>query len=179
MDKGSASSTAPARRIWRLVVICVSLLSILGWAKGQVTCPVGVTARNVSSTAEALELSDALNCSGRGQFEVDWSGNVLLPRTITISNGSSVKVTGLGPEAVIDGGGAVRLFEVDEGSTLEINRVSLVGGRSAGEIPGEGGGAVQLLSLSRLAAVNCSFVGNTAHRDPFSSDDDGGGGFIC
>lgn len=135
---------------------------MLGLAKAQTTsstfCAPGVTTRNVSNTEQALELSDALYCSGSAQFEVHWVGEVLLTQTIAVSNGNSIKVMGRGAdEAVIDGGGAVRLFEVNKGSTLELNGVSLVGGWSSGK-----GGAVQLSDFSRLAAANCSFVGNVA-----------------
>lgn len=145
----------------------VSLLSVLGLAKAQATpCEAGVTTRNVTSTADALELSDALRCSGPAEFEIDWVGEALLTRTIAVSNGSSVKVMGRGAgEAVIDGGGAVRLFEVNEGSTLELNRVSLVGGFSSGD-----GGAVHLAADSRLSVVNCSFVENIASNNDIQTE---------
>ncbi|CAN0323906.1 unnamed protein product, partial [Pylaiella littoralis] len=150
-------ATAPSRRIWRL--FATSACVVLGLAQAQSTaCPTGVTAWNVSSPADALELIDALNCAGPAQFEVDWSGKVSLTRTISISNGSSVTVTGLGAadEAVIDGDGAVRLFEVTEGSTLQLNTVSLVGGLS------DEGGAIYSVSSNVIIGGDTTFTNNAA-----------------
>ncbi|CAM9630947.1 unnamed protein product, partial [Sphacelaria rigidula] len=147
-----------------LLLLLLWLTAFLGpSAVGPVSgtsCPEGLTDWNVSTTAEALELSDALQCSGPGQFEVHWSGEVLLTRTITISNESSVAVWGHGAgEAVIDGGGAVRLFEVDDGSTLQLSSLSLVGGWA--DEYGDGG-AVMVTNSSQLRASNCFFIGNNA-----------------
>lgn len=55
------------------------------FAKSQSSCLEGTTTLNVSTTAEALELSDSLDCFESGHFEVNWSGNVLLSQTITVS----------------------------------------------------------------------------------------------
>lgn len=149
----------------RLLSSCVSLVGILGSANSQaVTCPVGVDSRVVSNTLEASELSDALACEGAGHFEVEWSGSVLLAQTIVISNGIFVRVTASsGGEAVIDGGGALGLFQVDGGS-LELNEVSLVGGLANWDYGFPGGGAVYATGFdhSRLVATSCSFIGNSA-----------------
>lgn len=73
----------------------------------------GVTALSVSSTAEALELTNELQCSGAGDFEVEWSGEVVVTKTLAVSNGTSLKVTGsIFDGAVMDGGGAIQLFVV-------------------------------------------------------------------
>lgn len=153
----------------KLVASWVSLLGVLGLADSQdtslplTTCPVGVSARNVSTTAEALELSDALLCSGPGQFEVEWIGAVLLAETIVVSNGLSLKVSGRGEEAIIDGGGGVRLFEVLIGSVLELDKVSLVrGGPGHDGSSLNYGGAVIVSGLSRLTATECFFKDNNA-----------------
>lgn len=121
----------------------------------QVSCSEGITTLNVSTAAEAVELSDSLNlCSGSGQFEVNWSGNVLLSQTITVSNRISLRVTGVGDEAVIDGGDAIGLFDVNNGPMLLLDGVSLIGG--SGVDSGRVG-----LSSSTLGAANSSFVGNS------------------
>ncbi|CAM9436690.1 unnamed protein product, partial [Sphacelaria rigidula] len=111
---------------------------------------------------DASELRDALLCPGPHQFEVAWSGEVMLTSTISISNESSVKVWGdVAGDAVIDGGGAVQLFKVDDGSTLELDGLSLTGG-NASSLAEIHGGAVFLSNRSRLHAYSCSFFGNYA-----------------
>lgn len=126
-------------------------------------CPVGVSDRTVSTTADASDLSNELNCSGPGHFAVNWSGEVSLTQTIAISNGKSVNISGHAGNAVIYGGSAVRLFEVNDGSTLELHGLSLVGGRGGNEGSfAEYGGAVLVSNRSRLAAFSCSFIGNSA-----------------
>lgn len=116
----------------------------------------------VSTSVEALELSDALLCSGPGQFEVTWSGNVVLTRTIALSDGKSVKITGAAAgEAVITSGEPpVRLFALN-GSTLELDRLSLVGAEAAMEWDEriENGAGLLVSDSSRVDVFNCSFVG--------------------
>eukprot|EP00752_Nemacystus_decipiens_P017814 g15971.t2 len=119
-------------------------------------------------TAEALELSEALLCSGAGEFEAIWSGEVLVTSTIFVSNGTSLKITSsssstslvftsggaaTGSQAVIDGGDEVQLFVVDAISSLELNGLSLQRGLA-------GAGAVEVMDSSLLTAVDCSFSYN-------------------
>ncbi|CAM9477686.1 unnamed protein product [Ectocarpus fasciculatus] len=150
---GRGPHTTP-RAMSRVRRTCVSLLCIVGFAKSQSSCLEGTTTLNVSTTAEALELSDSLDCFGSGHFEVNWSGSVLLSQTTTVSNFSSLSVTGVGAEAVIDGGGAVGLFDVNNSSALLLDGVSLIGGS------GVDSGGVEV-SKSTLLVRNSSFVGNT------------------
>lgn len=151
-------------------VIFVSFLVLLTIA--QSACPEEATTLLVASTDDALELTEALNCSGPGQFEVEWSGEVMLNATIDVPEGISLKVTGsssssspilgLFDEAVIDGGSdllatpsvlGIQLFTVDENAILELDSVSLVRGWGYGA-------AVSLGEGSRLVARNCSFTGH-------------------
>ncbi|CAM9616498.1 unnamed protein product, partial [Ectocarpus sp. 6 AP-2014] len=161
----------PSMRFW---VSCVSSLSLhLGLSSSQDIPVSGIgtpcTAERsdwvVSTPAEALELSDALLCSGPGQFEVTWSGNVVLTRTIALSDGKSVKIAGAGAgEAVIASGEPhVRLLALN-GSTLELDGLSLVGAEATmatvewDEII-ENGAGLLVSGSSRLDVYNCSFVG--------------------
>lgn len=145
-------------RTIKFITWCL-LIGIAALAKAQSACPVGVSSLLVSSPAEALELSQALNCSGPGQFEVDWSGEVLISSTIDVSDGVSLTVTGSSPlgadQAIINGGGisGVQLFTLRDGAELELNSVSLVDGVGFGA-------AVSASEGSRLVARDCSFVGN-------------------
>eukprot|EP00903_Cladosiphon_okamuranus_P015456 g14274.t1 len=135
------------------------LAGIAALAKAQSACPVGVSSLLVSSPEEALELGKALNCSGPGQFEVDWIGEVLISSTIEVSDDISLMVTGslLGADApIINGSGdpGVQLFTLGDRAELELNSVSLVDGFGFGAAVSAGEG-------SRLVARDCSFVGNT------------------
>eukprot|EP00903_Cladosiphon_okamuranus_P007092 g6891.t2 len=155
------------------------LLAFLALAKSQTlpACDVGVTTLVVSSTADVVDLSEALlSCAG-GQFEVTWVGEVLITSTIVVPGGTSLKVTGSSfGQGVVYGGGQVRLFEVSPSSALELDFLSLVGGYahgSDGSVYAAGGGAVALLgdlfgpssdTAVSVDIVDCAFVGNTANN---------------
>lgn len=110
----------------------------------------------VNDTASATVLAEMARCSG-GTFEVAWRGTVAMDRAIYISNGTTVHVTGVGSEAILQGGGNSRMFTVDE-STLYLSNVILANG-SAAE-----GGAIAALS-STVYLHQASFRGNTAAGD--------------
>ena len=135
-------------------------IGIAAVAEAQSACPIGVSSLVVSSAAEAFSLNQALNCSGQGQFEVDWIGEVLIPSTIEVSDGISLTVTGssFGTDAAIINGSettpGIQLFTLSDGAELELNSISLVGGFGSGA-------AVYASAGSRLMARDCSFVGNT------------------
>ena len=116
-----------------------------------------VVEMSVSSAAEVEDLVDALQCDGPGQFVVDWQGEIVLSRTVSVSNGSTLNVTG-SSSATIDGGGAVRLFEVDNNSTIFLEGIKL----SRGSALGGGGGALYVAGNSEAEVVNCSFIDNNA-----------------
>ncbi|CAM9751560.1 unnamed protein product, partial [Ectocarpus sp. 12 AP-2014] len=68
-------------------------------------------------------------------------------------------------EAVIDGGDAVVLFHVNDGSTLELDGLSLVRGvatYSPTYSYGSGGAVYLGGDECMLTASSCSFVGNNA-----------------
>lgn len=143
----------------RTLTVWWLLAGIAALAKAQSACPVDVSSLLVSSPEGALELAEALNCSGPGQFEVDWRGEVLVSSTIDVPDGVSLTVTGspLGTDfAIINGSGdpGVQIFTVGDGAELELNGVSLVDGFGFGA-------AVFASEGSRLVARNCTFVGNT------------------
>ena len=55
-------------------------------------CPTTVEEFVVATTSDAEKLSEALLCDGPGSFVVSWHGNVLLSRTLSVSNGSTLNV---------------------------------------------------------------------------------------
>lgn len=147
-----------ARGSFRRLLRYASALSILAGAKAQVLpCALGITTLTVSNGADATDLAEALLCSG-GQFEASWVGEVLISRTVRVSNGTSLRISGMASGgSIVDGGGLHQLFEVSGGSTLELQGISLFNGFS-----GEGGGAVALSDSSSLEVSGCSFDGNKA-----------------
>ena len=119
--------------------------------------PEGGDQRNecvVGSTSDARNLAEAVRCS-RGVFEVEWKGSVIVHETISVVNGTVLKVFGSGPDAVIDGGGSTRMFTLDNAS-LDLSNVAVINGASANS-----GGAIAA-SSSNLAFRQTSFYGNNA-----------------
>lgn len=52
-------------------------------------CSTDLIKMDVSNAAEAAELSDALLCSGPGQFNVTWYGAVEIYRTVVLDLGTN------------------------------------------------------------------------------------------
>lgn len=107
----------------------------------------------VENTSQALDLAEAVKCSGRA-FDVEWKGNVIVEKTIYISNGTFLNVTGVGSGAVINGTGAIQLFMVANAS-LYLHNVSISNGWA------KNGGAVWA-SDANLTFNGTAFVGNNA-----------------
>ena len=115
----------------------------------------------VEDTSGARQLAEALQCTG-GLFNVEWSGIVVMDRTLSISNGTVLTVSGIDANATIVGDGNVGLFSV-MGATLHLQNITLSNGSATY------GGAISA-SRSRLTFSQVSFVGNSAS--------DGGGGAL-
>ncbi|CAB1101541.1 unnamed protein product [Ectocarpus sp. CCAP 1310/34] len=101
--------TTAARATSTVLNTCVSLLSIVELAKSQSSCSEGIITLPVSTTAKDWNLAtrSTTACTGSGEFEVNWSGNVLLSQIITVQNRTVLTVRGVGAEAaVIDEGDA-------------------------------------------------------------------------
>ena len=98
-------------------------------------------------------LAETVNCTG-GAFEVEWKGNIVVDEGIVVPTGTMVNITGIGPNATIDGGGVTRLFTVVNG-TLHVTNLSMANGSSVF------GGAIYS-SSSTLTFNGTSFVDNIA-----------------
>lgn len=107
----------------------------------------------VETSAQARALAAAVNCSG-GSFEVEWRGSVVMDEPIYVTNGTALAVTGVGSDAVMDGGGLIRIFTIVDAS-LSLSRVSISSGSSVA------GGAIAA-SRSTLVLNQTDFVGNSA-----------------
>lgn len=130
-----------------------------GRVQGQI-CTVNSAERVVSTTAEASALALSLNSStGAQDLCVVWEGYVLVSETLTVRQGSTLNITG-SDYAVLDGGGAIRLFNIGEAATLNLAHLRLEGGSVTAT--GESGGAILAKEGSRTTANNCTFSGHDA-----------------
>lgn len=125
------------------------------WRLGAVhavECAEDVINIDVSTSADAYELAEALACVGSTHVTVDWHGRVELARTVAVGDGSSLNITG-SETAVIDGGGAIQLLTVSEGATLNLRTISLENGQA------DRGGSV-FAKGSSITVVGSRFSGN-------------------
>ena len=116
-------------------------------------CPMNEKQMVVASTSDAETLAEALLCDGPGVFAVSWNGDVMLSKTISVSNGSTLDVTGSSSESTngaVISDGTVLLFEVDLGSTVSLKGLTFSSGDRALLVAGE----------SVVEVVDCSFVFN-------------------
>ena len=151
----------------RLQAICIALQLLLLLLPLQVlhasTCPTTVEPFSVATTSDAEELSEALLCDGPGSFVVSWHGNVILSRTLSVSNGSTLNVAGSSNStdgdsgAVIFSDGTVLLFEVDSGSNVSLTGLTFSGGDGAVRVKGE----------SFVEVIDCSFMDNYGASSDF------------
>ena len=107
---------------------------------------------NVTNSSDAENLAEALLCDGSGNFAVTWHGTVMLSRTLSVSNGSTLNVTGSTKStgAAISGDGTILLIEVDLASTVSLTGLTLSGGD----------GALHVTEKSFIEVIDCSFVRN-------------------
>ena len=109
-------------------------LAVLETVKAQ--CNPGEQNWTVASESDVYNISKALeNCPG-GLFRVDWNGHIALETTINVSARTSLEITGgNGLDAVVDGGGTMQLFHLED-AVLTLTNITLVNGH------GDRGGAI-------------------------------------
>ena len=107
-------------------------------------CPTTVEKMIVANTSDAEKLTEALLCDGPGRFAVTWHGDVVLSRTLSVSNASTLNVVGYSESvddtdtgAAVIGEGAVLLFAVDLGSSISLTGLTLSGGDGALSVTGK------------------------------------------
>lgn len=126
---------------------------LLSRATKAADCPGEAISAVVATSTEAVELAEALGCSGQVHINVNWHGRVKLEHTLVLGNGSSLNITG-SDEAIIDGADAIQLFTVNNGAMLSIRDATLQNGRSTAFAGG-------ILAInSSLEIIDCSFMGN-------------------
>lgn len=151
------------------IVVGLAVFFVSGAA--STLCPSNIVAVNVTSTADAQNLTDALACTGAGNFDITWYPSVSIEQTIDVSNEKDVTVTGIGLPIIrgalyddigdyttSDGGRGTGIFKVSNGSTLRLSHLVLEGGNE------DNGGAIHLDLDSSLVVFNCAFTNNNASR---------------
>ena len=129
-------------------------------------CPSTVEEIVVTTTSDANTLAEALLCNGSASFTVIWHGNVILSRTLSVSNGSTLNVaassdsTDADTGAVVTSDGTFLLFEVDLGSTVALTGLTFSGGD----------GGLTVAGVSFVEVLDCTFTNNK-----ITSSDQGGG----
>ena len=116
-------------------------------------CPTTIQAMDVTNTLDAENLAEALLCDGSGSFAVSWYGDIMLSRTISVSNGSTLNITGSSEGtggAFVIGDGTLLLFQVDLGSNVSLTGLTLSGGDGALEVAGG----------SFIEMIDCNFMHN-------------------
>ena len=108
----------------------------------------------VENTTQVQALAEAVNCSG-GSFEVGWKGTIVVATEIVIQNRTSLRIFGMGSDAVVDGGGNTRLFRVVNAS-LQLSNLEIRNGSATF------GGAIAAMA-STLNISRSNFTGNTAN----------------
>lgn len=141
-------------------VLFLLLCSYIGVAEGDL-CDSEIVNFNVSTSAEALNVSDSLyiNCTNAQQFIVDWVGNVQIqePFNVTAGRALTIRHSSTDEAAVIDGGWDTQLFVLDTAAIVVLENVVLMRGRARST-----GAAVHASAGSKFNAFNCTFKDNVA-----------------
>lgn len=173
LEVGGEGTMRPGR--FALAVGMASTLFISG--VNSTEC-VNAQTIEVSSTADAQHLSDALTCTGGGVFDVIWYGSVSINQTIEVPDGISLTITGSGfssslpldrsaSTATILGVKSTSqtgMFHVSGASTLNLDNLVLQGGYSddntgAGAVKAQGASGV----IQTVNVTDCHFKDNYGH----------------
>lgn len=128
------------------------------WVSGAyATCLAGISLHwRVDDSTSAADLTTAVeNCPGES-FQVEWIGNVSIDRTVNVKNNTTLYITGVGSEPVIDGGRENRLFSVHNAS-LHLSNMHLSNGNASW-----GAGGAVAAANSTVVFNQTTFVNNVA-----------------
>lgn len=130
------------------------------------SCPSLTVALNVTTAVDVQYLTDLMDCTGQGVFDITWYSSLQIAHTIEVSNQKTVTVTGSGFPVIhagpkdnsdnIDHGGTPGIFSVSNGSTLYLNYLVFEEGRS------DDWGVVDVRASSSLFVFDCVFANNNA-----------------
>ncbi|CAM9644386.1 unnamed protein product [Ectocarpus sp. 13 AM-2016] len=147
-----------------LILVWAGGLIWQSWAQ-DVECGTSsdITPLRVESSAGAVVLGDAVNCTGGGAMEAVLAGAITLDTPISVGSGTFLSITGENDTAGVQGGGQIRMFGVSPAGGLTLTDLKLSGGSAAS------GGAIRS-SMAAVTLNNCVFDDNIAT--------DGGGGAV-
>ena len=128
----------------------VTLLVLLALAVAS--APTPAHAGGVVSVCDEAHLLAAL--AGGGTVTFSCSGTITLTAEIVIA--ADTTIDGSGQAVTISGNHAVRVFTVNSGVTLNLNRLTIANGSIAS---GDGGG---IYNSGTLTVSNSTFSGNSA-----------------
>ena len=149
---------------------------LVAWLTGSfiqgaetVICPTGTVAIDIETLADVHDLTDIINCTGPGVFDIKWSTSLQIEERIGVSNMKNVTITGSGLPTIgsalkyddiagndNDTGSVTGLFSVSDGSTLSLNYMAFEGFNSTD------GGVIDVRSSSSLSLRGCNFSSNIA-----------------
>ena len=125
-------------------------------------CSAGTITLNVGSESDLQAMTNTINCTGEGVFDVEWIGNLQLQQKIFLSGSKNLTITGSSarlpgvPGDGMDAGNVTGIFAVSGGSTLRLQNLVLKGGFA------EIGGGIDVRSSSVVHVNGCSFTNNVA-----------------
>lgn len=152
------------RNVLVMIVATAGLFLHFGSGAEAAACSSDTVSMDVATTSDLQSLTDAMDCTGEGYYNVTWYGKIQIDLTIEVFGQKTVTVTGYGAAfddihdlgAAADAGGSARIFSVSNGSTLKLNHLALDGGDE------DEGGAVAVRDHSYLHVLGCIFVNNSA-----------------
>lgn len=135
---------------------CLLLLPALMLTQELQPCPAETQSTTVANTDDAATLASMLECSN-GSFAVEWFGDVVISKTIYVTQGTSLNITGATSGAKADGDHTTQLFVVDGASSLHLTDMILANGDAYV------GGAVQASGKASISfGGKTTFVANAA-----------------
>jgi hypothetical protein len=107
----------------------------------------------LTTSQAAVVLATAASCEN-GVIDVTWSGDIKVPQTIEIGNGTVMTITAAASSsAILNGDSSVQLLQVN-GGKLILNGINLRAAYS-----NSGSSAIHALPGSEITAVGCRFSG--------------------
>lgn len=158
-------------------VAFVALTVIFPSGARSADCSITTLRVNVTSAEEVLNLVDELNCTGAGNFDVYWSGSIVISQSFNLPNGGSLSITGASRISALEDGSSVDeafvdvidandvtgMFVLTGGSTLSCNNLVLTRGRrdlaNGGAINAD---SVNVTMENIIGLSDCKFLDNHA-----------------
>ncbi len=154
------------RGIWRVAFALNLLMAVVPLTRVNIAVADDAVVAICDETSFDAALASAL--SGGGTISFSCSGTLTFTGQKAINAPNVVVIDGAN-QITFDGGGATRLFQVDDGATLELHNLTLSNGTGQG-------GAVHVSSDGTLRAVGSTFSdnGNLEVFEGGAIDNDGG-----